>query len=425
MSKNDIINSLKEDIAISNFTQKYRKQEKIKNVAQSVLAITVCTLSITGMVFAKEISAKIYDNFWHTGNGVGKAMDEGYIENTNMDYEVSNTQIENTDTGEKIEDAETKIKVDEIVMDDFTLSLTFNVQLSDKIKEFLEDNVWECNFPDLVIYDENNVVLYAALGTTFNEFCKEKNLEYDYNTVPEGKLINTGVNIFCSERSKDSVKVVYNIYTGGDTFPKSKKLNFEMSQIKISDKDETLLGDEEITLTGDWNFSIDVPEKMYNRSNIVYTQKSTTNDDYKIIAATVRETGTELEFRIKTEKPLEYPYSEKQSFYNTLEEDDELKTNDISTYIFFEHRNSEEYKKYEEHNRSLYDLEAYITNEDGEKYEFTIGPRANGSGRINEEILQYNAMYDLTKYDLTDEITVHINYLGNEEEIILERKEEK
>ena len=236
--------------------------------------------------------------------------------------------------------------------------------------------------------------------------------------------INTGVNIFCSERSKDSIKVVYNIYTGGDIFPKSKKLNFRMNEIKISEKDETLLGDEEITITGEWNFSIDVPEKMYNRSNIVYTQKSTTNENYKIIAATVRETGTELEFRIKTEKQLEYPYSEKDLFYKTLEDGDELKTHDIGTYIFNESRNTEEYKKYEEHNRSLYNIEAYITNSNGEKLEFTVGPRANGSGRVNEDILEYNAMYDLTKYDLTNEITVHINYRGNEEKIILERKEE-
>lgn len=426
MSKNDIMNSLKEDIAINNFRKKYKKEEKIKNVFKNALTVTVCVLSITGMVFAKEISTKIYDNFWQTGNGVGKAMAEGYIENTNMDYEVSNAEMENTETGEKIEDAETKIKVDEVVMDDFTLSLTFDVEFSDKIKEFLTDDVWECNFPDLVIYDENNVVLYTVAGTTFNDFCEKKNLGYDYETVPEGKLMNTGVNIFCSERSKDRVKIVYNIYTGGDVFPKSKKLNFELNQIKVSDKDETLLGNEEITLTGDWNFSIDIPEKMYNRSNIIYTQKSTTNEDYKIIAATVRETGTELDFRIKSEKQKEYPYSEKQLFYNSLEEDDELKTDDIATYIFSEHRSSEEYKKYEEYNRSLYDLEAYITNEVGEKYEFTMGPRANGSGRINEEgTFEYNAMYDLTKYDLTDEITVHIKYRGNEEEIVLERKEEK
>ena len=185
MSKDNIINLIKDDIAISNFKKKYQKQEKLKNIFQNILAISLCTLSITGIVFAKEISTKIYDNFWQTGNGVGKAMNEGYIENINMDYQVSNTNVQNTETGEKIEDTETKIKVDEMVMDDFTLSLTFNVELSDKIKELIKDDVWECNFPDLVIYDENNIALYTIFGTSFNEFCKEKNLQYDYNTVPD------------------------------------------------------------------------------------------------------------------------------------------------------------------------------------------------------------------------------------------------
>ena len=77
-------------------------------------------------------------------------------------------------------------------------------------------------------------------------------------------LYGSGVNIIPTQRQNNHVQVVYNIYTGGDTiYPKSKKLNIKMSKINISKNEGTFMGDEEITLTGNWKFGLDVPEKMY------------------------------------------------------------------------------------------------------------------------------------------------------------------
>ena len=169
MEKEKIFENLQENIAIENFRTVHKKHEKIKKIVQSTLTVMICCLSVTGIVFAKDISTKIYDNFFMTGKGMETAMNEGYIENTDMEYENANTTVENTETGEMIEDVETKVKVSEFVMDDFNLSITFDVELSEKAKEIITaDEVWEFNFPDLVISDENNIVLYCPTGVRYN-----------------------------------------------------------------------------------------------------------------------------------------------------------------------------------------------------------------------------------------------------------------
>ena len=130
MSRDNILNNLKDNISVSNFRREKAKKDKLKNVLQSTFAVILCTFSITGIVFARDISVKVYENFWGTGNGVGHAMEQGYIEKPEMEPEVSSTVMENEETGEKVEDLDTSVKVDELVMDDFNLSITFNVTLS-------------------------------------------------------------------------------------------------------------------------------------------------------------------------------------------------------------------------------------------------------------------------------------------------------
>ena len=247
MNKENILNNIQENIAIEKFRTIHKRQEKTKKILQSTLTVIICCLSVTGIVFAKDISTKLYDNFFMTGKGMETAMNEGYIENTNMDYENANTTIENTETGEVIEDIETKVKVSEFVMDDFNLSITFDVELSEKAKEIVTaDEIWEFNFSDLVISDENNVVLYCPTGVRYNEFSQAHNLGIDYEeALDNGSYIGSGVNIIPVQREGNHVKVVYNIYTGGSSsYPKSKTLTVDNTKINISKNEGTSMGEE-------------------------------------------------------------------------------------------------------------------------------------------------------------------------------------
>ena len=70
-------------------------------------------------------------------------------------------------------------------------------------------------------------------------------------------------------------------------------------------------------------------------------------------------------------------------------------------------------------------FEKYLTNSNGETFDFSVGPRANGSASIDENgIMTSTCMFDLTKYDATDEITLHLEYQGNKADIVLEKVEE-
>ena len=152
----------------------------------------------------------IYNKYF-TGKGVEKAINEGYIENTEMEEQKSNSTIQNKETGEIIEDTETSVKVSELIMDDFTMSMTFEVTLSDKIKNITTaEEVMEMNFPDIIIYDENNNILNTVNEDNLKKFSDE-------NNINPNQLINSGVNIFTSEKNGNKVNVVYNFYTGGES----------------------------------------------------------------------------------------------------------------------------------------------------------------------------------------------------------------
>lgn len=66
MKEDKIFDALKEDIAMNKFKHKLRREEKIRNVFKGTLAVAVSLLSITGMVFAKDISRVVYENYLGT-----------------------------------------------------------------------------------------------------------------------------------------------------------------------------------------------------------------------------------------------------------------------------------------------------------------------------------------------------------------------
>ncbi len=428
MEKDKIFENIQENIAIENFRTIHKKHERTKRILQSTLTVMICCLSITGIVFAKDISTKLYDNFFMTGKGMETAMNEGYIEDTNMDYENANATVENTETGEIIEDVETKVKVSEFVMDDFNLSITFDVELSEKAKELVTaDEIWKFNFPDLVISDEKNIVLYCQSGVRYEEFSKEKNLGLDYNEAMEQKMyIGSGVNIIPVQREGNHVKVIYNIYTGGDShYPKSKTLTIDMTKINISQNEQASMGEEEITLTGDWHFDVAVPEKMYNRQSVVYTQTDTTNEDYQVESATLYDTGMEITAKVQTEALPQHPEFLEFDFYDSLPEDDPLRNKDILSYISWKERQTDEYKEYHKKINELTDITVYLTNENGEKFTLIQGPNENGSVGVNEEgILTFEGMFDLTKYNQAETVIVHFEYNNQIEEVVLKKGDE-
>ena len=420
MDKSKILENIKDNIAIDNFREINRKQEKVKRMLQSSLMVTVCCLSLTGMVFAKDISTRIYNKF-HTGIGVENAINEGYIEKIEMEDQSSITNIKDEKTGKTITDKETKIKVSEFVMDNHSLSMTFDVTLSDDVKEIITaSEVKSMNFPDIVLYDENKLALYALCDNTINKCC-------DKNNIVIETALGSGVNVFVSEYEGNTVKIVYNFYGGENiVFPNCKEINIDFNEIRASKDPECTTGDEEIKITGNWNFKIDVPAIMYNRNEIQYVQKSTTDKDFNVESAVLYNTGMKIKMKFKakeymTSQEIGLAVSEELAFYYSLDKNDKLKTLDMLNYLERKAMEKTDYQKLQSNAMEVWKFEKYLTNSKGEKFEVTVGPRPNGGASIVDGYMVSTCMFDLTQYNATDKITLHLEYQGKKAKIILEK----
>jgi hypothetical protein len=373
MNRENILNDMQDFISVDLCRIEKTRREKIEKISKSACTLLLCILSIAGIVCAKDISNKVYTKLETIGTGMEHAIQKGYVAYPSMEFNISNSTILNARTGEKVQDAQTSIKVDEIIMDDFNISITFNVNLSDEtLKVVKAEDIWNMHFSDMVITDENDNILYSA------------------KKLADTESLNAEINTFISERDGNTLKVVYNLYTKADTdaFPKSKELNIKFANINIS-KDaqaNTLLGEGEINLSGDWNLKVDIPEKMYNRNAVVYTQATTTDNDFNVTKAVLYDTGMEIEVEVADVNQDKKSYS------------------DVWNRIF--------------------DIDVVLENENSEIFEEIVGPVENGSKDIDDEgTLTYDAMYDLTKYDETDEITVKVTRNEKEASIVLVKEE--
>lgn len=416
---NEIRKIFKKDIKLSDeFNSSVRKtvanlpDKKFKIPVFKTLATGfACLVFSAGIVFAKDISQRIYD-FYGLGKGVETAMNEGYIAENKSEY-TNSTQKEtfsNEDTGIVIEDTETKVKVQDIVMDDFNLSATIVVDLSNKILEQIPaKDIWEMRFPDLIVSDEEGNVLFGIDQDALKNFFGGE--------INEEKVCNSGLNNFIKERGTSPVQAVYNMYVEySNHYPKSKKLNFKFTEIAISNSDETVYGDEEITVKGNWEVNVDLPEKFYNRESITYHQVDESSNKHKVRSFAIYNTGAVVELSLKSrilkDRTREIAELIRKGNPDTA----------IEGYMLTKVYKSEAFQKLSEERRKLYDKEVYITNSNGDKFELTMGPIPNGGGSIDENgTYNTNCAFNLTSKDATDELTLHVTYLGEETEIKLEK----
>ena len=58
------------------------------------------------------------------------------------------------------------------------------------------------------------------------------------------------------------------------------------------------------------------------------------------------------------------------------------------------------------------------------KFGITVGPRENGSKYLDEDgYMNFEGMFDLTKYNASDELILHVEYKGKDEKITLKKVE--
>lgn len=368
--KEKILENVKLKISISNF----EKEEKIdmkktsKNILK-VVAIACCTiLSITGVVFAKDIGDFVKETFWGGATkGVDIAVNNGYIANVNTEYQEADG---------------IEISVDSFVMDDNNLDMKFRVKLSDKYN--IKNMSFGMELYDLKIVDENGRKVFATHAVEAEEmmiYKTEQEAKENYDAfcgsygLSGGKIIGEN-ELICSLQATKSAS----------TFPKSKKLFVTFSRIHVrKDQYEKPLNE---WYKGEWRFELDVPKEMYNREIITYKVKSCSDENTIVGNAILSNTSFRMEIPFSTTDKVDYELlrvGQAENVYNMVPFQKE-----------------------------------YVETSDGKKFEKTINAPIGCKTFQNENKLEaYKQSFNLTKYDATDELTVHI-FTNKGEEIIIE-----
>lgn len=443
---------IKLKIAISEIEDEEKDVMNKKNfrIANKIAAVACLCLLTSGIVFAKDIEKFVREKFnFGLGDGIDSAAENGYIAEPEMEKVESETKVESpeVDLGTIVDNINTSVKIDSFLMDDYNLSVEFTFEFDEAIKEVVDLNkLDQITLNDLIVLDEEKRIIFSStyMGENkFNEFCKEHELDFKYGEFNENYM-NNGLNWFPQSIRKDlnQCTLVYNMYTEG--YPKSKELDFYFNQITITEQE--YVGEEKttrnVTLTGNWNIHVDVPEKMYNRTSESYRVVSCENEKFNVYTAKVMDTGFEIGIMISDMVRPEFPeiIEEKRREIFDIYGDgiDQTEANNK----FSEFLSQEPYlsmwndyytkahpinldgvnvwlvgEKREERTKGC-----YVLNSNGEEFRSTLSPsRKANANYVKGNQFDFYETFGMTKYDATDKITVVIEFYGEPVKIELEK----
>lgn len=385
--KNTIRNTLKEA------KQKNNKKTKIVKVLASCCACVTITSSI---VFAKDIS-NIISGFFNNSQGIDTAIQNGYIEKPNMEY---------------VSSKNTKMKVDNILMDDFNLSFTLNVVCS---KEFKVTNFARLDLSKIIITDDEKRILYCNDEDIFKNYCEKNNLEYSYENF-DSHHINSGLNSYIKDIDTDNntLSLVYNLFA--DKYPKSKRLNIAISQIDLAKENS----DKKIAMNGKWNCKVQIPEKFYNREEIIYKVKSCSNPKLNVTSAVVYNTCMKLNLNTLEDKIYDENDSEEVISQKISKENEKYRKSVLDAW----EKGKDKWEKEKNlDDVGLFNRRPYVENSKGKKFYPTESSSEDGgwSNDLMNGIVKYWQTFNLTRYDATDNLKVHLKYKQQDIVIELER----
>lgn len=359
-TNNEIYEKVKQKISIASFIEEETINMKKTNKRPYKIAIVACValVLVTGGVFAKDIQKFVKDLFANSSDGVLTAVENGYVSEQET---------------ETIEASGIEMKVESFLLDDYNFGMTFRV----KINEYSNVNMdfISLSAKNVLITNENNDIVFNT---------------HEVNKVREGIDLN---KTYKGSYSWDSEKIgerefLLKVSGTGVTFPKSKKLNVSIKELETCKLiyPEGREEKERITYTGDWNFIVDVPEEM-QVSNIV-KYKPVSCSDKKTIPGEATLSNTAFKMTLKT-------------------------TTDKIDYELL-HTSTP---------NSIYDKmplqKEYIETADGKIFE--PAGRSDGDGGCSlspQNEIDYYQTFNLTNYDSTDTVTVHL-FTNKKEEIVI------
>lgn len=361
---------------VHNSKKKLKKlliKENVVEVRNKRIILLISTIlfiaaTITGATYADEIKEFVKDLFGaNASDGVDTAVNYGFVAKPKIE--------EQTASG-------ISATIENFMMDDYNFGINFILTFENK-EDAEKLGAKDILLQDLKIVDEENNVVFS---TNYYKEDYEKQ-EFYYN----------GFSMKSNLVEDNKIRVSL-ITSGGVTpFPKSKKLKVTFKRIAeeiYPTSEEELLKTEQNVYIGDWNFEVDVPKEMYEREVVVYKVKSCNDKDTVVDNATLSNTAFKISIPVTTTDKIDY-----KALYDR------------------------------ENRKSIYDLIAlqkeYVETSDGKRFEASNDGNNHYRGAKGEEkITDYAQTFNLTKFDATDELTVHI-FTNSGKEIIIEFEKEK
>lgn len=450
INKEKIFENVKLKISISNFDEEENIEMKKnnKNNIFKIATVACCMLVLTtGVVFAKDIIKYFFGD-----EVLDKAAESGYVGEINSNEIEEETTLVNNNTGNVINDIDVSVKFDEFIMDDYTLSTNMTLKFDEKINdEFELEKIQHLFIDNLIIIDNDKKILYSTASLVdFENICKEYGLNQQFSVWDENHYNCKGsMNFRGYDKETGTAKYTFGINPADKPFPKSKELTFIFNKIRLEKFEEytgqnieagEYLKSNSITLTGNWNFKFEVPEKMYNRTRIEYKVTNVSNADFEVYEASVFDTGFSFGAIISNVEgnPFEYKTNKLRDDFETGKitlEEWQTKLKEIA--------DSEEYKEYaknvsEEEQVELLSRDyikdwiyteeelkkgktTYLINSRGEK--FNVSNLIYKEEFVDKDKLDYFTTFELTKVDATDKLKIQLIY--NDEPVYIELEKVK
>lgn len=347
-----------------NNIEKFHNKSPILKKLQFKLIPTLVfgIISFAGVCFA---SSYVIKNYFAKNEGLSTAIDNDYVINNASEYVESNG---------------IKIKIEQLVLDDYNLEIICNIKL-DENNYYLE-NLYKFRFKDILVMDENKNVLYAEYENQedFYKYCKENNLDKGTygtgfsNGSYTGKILN-----------KNDNNLNFSFYTTADKFPNSKNLYIKFNTIYLYYQDSSL----NKSLKGTWNLTVDLEKLQEERDTIEYLVENINDDKTVVTKASLTMANMKIELITDSDK----------IDFKKLQNRELGKTN-VSDLIPF--------------------YETYLETEDGKKF-FLTTTGENGYETLEDGKIRYYATYNYTYFNKSERVKIVLP-TNNNNEIIIELK---
>lgn len=344
----------------SALVDKKRKYKMISYFKKIIITIMSLLTLTGGIVFAKDIKIWV-DNlveniFGNYNNGVNTAIENGYMQDIDMEY---------------IESNNISVKIEQLSLDDYNLGIVFNIKVSSNID--LND-ISLIKFKNILITDEDNKVLFAEYESDekFLEYCKKNKLDNNnffagYANAPaNGSILN-----------KENNTIVYSFYTTSNKFPISKKLSIKFDTIeftkstKYDEKLDTFIKDY-FSIEGNWNMNIDLGKIQKYRRSI----------EYKVVNINDNRTTVTKAILSMSNMKLELITNSNKIDFNKLQNRKQANVTDMIPFH-----------------------EQYIETANGKRF-YQSNSGNNGYDTLESRKIRYYTTFDYTYFDKSDKIKI-------------------